>query len=331
MRRRVGDASPQGIEDGTSSSDGIAVDGAGRTDAAAHHEGGGSHDAPIQDDGQTADGPPCPSKLIFASAFGGDSRVDRSTITKPVMLGIDSGTGYNWATGLPGRQSKHWFNYVMSAASYAHWTDYVESEVVPIAGGPAGAKNALFLEFKKDDPTHSATTRSQFNLHAADTGDDVQRLKHLYWAMDMKMDMNRGDVGWDDFMEWKVSGETSRISLYIYGLKAGSTPYWYIKCEEGTGGSGHPRLWVASNKTIPVPDKKWFRIEAYWKASMGADGFWRVAVDGMVLFNIKGKNRIDDNSFYTNPFKVYGAAGKSWYTNFEIRDAPPCTSVLATL
>ena len=306
----------------------VCMPGADGGDAGATGGSGGATDGSAGATGGSA-GQACASKLLFASAFDGDSRVDRSTITKPVLRGTDSTTGYNWATDLPGNQEQHWFNYVMSSGSYSHWQDCVESEVIDITNGPGGATKALFLEFKKDDPTHSATTRSQFNLTAAASGDDVQRLKRMYWAMDMKMDLKRTETGWDDFMEWKVNGETSRISLYIYGLKSGDTPYWYIKCEEGTGGTGHPKLWVESNKTVPVPDKEWFRIEAYWRASMGEDGFWMIAVDHKVLFNIKGKNRIDDNYFYTQPFKVYGSPGKSWYTNFEIRDSPPCTSVLS--
>ncbi len=214
---------------------------------------------------------------------------------------------------------------------YAHWTKYVESEVIEVLNAPNKAKNTLYLEYKAQDPNISASTRSQYIITAQDEGTEIETLKKIYWKMDMKMDLS-STQDWNLPWEWKISGESSRVGLYIANPGTDNA-YWLLQYQYGTTGTNGYQ-WKLTNHDILVPNNEWFTIETYWHSTSLADGFWKVAVNGQVLFNVSGETRkpgTDNNHVYVMPFKIYGSKGKSWITNFEIWDSPPSNSILSTL
>lgn len=262
------------------------------------------------------------ANLLFKSSFD-NTAVTRANINMPILSGRDNTSGFTWPSDLPGDNTAHWFNYVMG--DYSNWQQFVESDVVDTTGPDGNPTKALYLEFKKDDPNFVSYTRSQYIMHAKTSGSDIDKLNHLYWKYNIKMHMN-GSLDWLVPMEWKVMGETSRVGLYVINP---GTPnaYWLLKHEKGTLGGG--TIWQETNKIIPVPQDEWYEIEAYWYSTPNSDGFFKIAINGQVLFSKTGANRLDNNAHYVQPFKVYGDKGYSWITDFEIWDKPPSTSILS--
>ena len=267
------------------------------------------------------------SHLQFKSNFD-NTAVTRDRITKPVLSGTDNTTGYTWPNDLPGDTSRHWFNYVMG--DYSNWKNYVESEVLTTDGPDGNPTKALYLEFKKDDKSFVSYSRSQYIMHAKPGTDQLQNLNKMYWKFKMRMHP-KNTMDWWLPLEWKMNGETSRVGLYISGLDT-SKPYWKLKHQKGTSGV-KGNQWIETSETAVPSPGEWFELECYWYSSNKSDGFWRIAVNGEEIISHYGPNRLstdDSNRYmYIMPFKVYGSAGSIWYSDFEIWDNPPSSSVLS--
>ena len=135
------------------------------------------------------------------------------------------------------------------------------------------------------------------------------------------------DDGWCTFFEWKTSADY-RIAAYIYVEEDGK-PYWYVHGDNVANSKDDPpykEFWYEENHTIAVPEDKWFMVEFFWHRSTGDDGRFWWAVDGTVIADHHGSNKIKDPIDRIMFFTVY--SGKyplsQEVDDIEIWDGFPC-------
>ncbi|HZN86001.1 MAG TPA: hypothetical protein VFB53_04355 [Burkholderiales bacterium] len=70
-------------------------------------------------------------------------------------------------------------------------------------------------------------------------------------------------------------------------------PYWEVRGDNAAGADpNYVEFWRVENRGVPVPLGEWFKFEAFWHRSTGDDGRIWMAVNGQVIADRAGPNRI---------------------------------------
>jgi len=135
------------------------------------------------------------------------------------------------------------------------------------------------------------------------------------------------DDGWCTFFEWKTATDY-RIAAYIY-VDDQNKPYWYVHGDNVASDADdfvYNEFWYRENHAYPVPENKWFMVEFFWHRSTGDDGRFWWAVDGNIITDYHGSNKIKDPIDRIMFFTVY--SGKyplsQEVDDIEIWDGFPC-------
>lgn len=112
-------------------------------------------------------------------------------------------------------------------------------------------------------------------------------------------------------------------------------PHWEVRADNSAGADpDYVEFWRVENRTVPVPMGEWFKFEAFWHRSTGNDGRIWMAVNGQVIADRFGPNRIakDINRIYLSgvysgePYPLY-----QWLDDLQIWSGfppdcadPPC-------
>jgi hypothetical protein len=113
------------------------------------------------------------------------------------------------------------------------------------------------------------------------------------------------DDGWCTFFEWKTSGDY-RIAAYVY-IEEGK-PYWYVHGDNVANQEievPYAEYWFKENKAVAVPEGEWFHVEFFWHRSTGSDGRFWWAIDGNVIVDYHGANKIKEPIDRIMLFTVY--------------------------
>jgi len=272
--------------------------------------------------------------LLFKSSFDHDVVVDKTVSWNHHLRGLDSTTGYYFPDDLPGDTPEHFFNYVVGDMD--HYSDYANAEIVSTQGYDGNPTNALFINFIQDDPDFTSYSRVQYAMYGDPLSNDpIQRMNQGYVKYRIKTHLDHSDEesDWRLPVEWKdMDDDGFRMGLYIYDTDTPS-PYWVAKGQYMIDGELGEDVWQFDNYDIPVTEDDWFELEFFWYGHPDpALGQLKVAINGEILFDVTAQTKDPaqpDKIFYFMPFKVYGAVGYSWITDFEYWDAPPADSILA--
>jgi len=275
------------------------------------------------------------SNLLFKSSFNYSVIVDKSVVWNHHLSGTDQITAYTFPDDLPGDNMEHYFNYVIGDVE--HYFDYANAEVVTTTGQDGNPTNALYIEFIQDDPDFVSYSRVQYSMFGNSLSDDpVQRMNQGYVKYKIKTHLDHDDLesDWRIPIEWKdMDDDGFRVGLYIYDTNT-LTPYWVVKGQYMIAGELGDDVWEFENHSIPVTEDDWFDMEVYWYGHPDPSmGQLKVAINNQVLFDVTNQTKDPnqpDKMFYFMPFKVYGAVGYSWITDFEYRNIPPLSSVLSS-
>ncbi len=274
------------------------------------------------------------SNLLFKSSFNQNVIVDKTVIWNHHLNGTDMETNFTFPDDLPGDTVEHYFNYVVGDLD--NYFEYANAEVLETIGYDDNLTNALYIEFIKDDPAFVSYSRVQYVLFGDILSDDpVQRMNKGYVKYRIKthLDHNDEESDWRLPIEWKdMDDDGFRMGLYIYDTNT-ETPYWVVKGQYMIDGELGEDVWQVDNHDIAVLEDDWFELEVYWYGHPDPTlGKLKVAINGEILFDVTNQTKDPnkpDKMFYFMPFKVYGAVGYSWITDFEYWNEPPLTSVLA--
>ncbi len=271
------------------------------------------------------------SNLFIKSSFDGIT-LDRTVSWNHHLSGTDTTTGYTFPNDLPGNNSEDYFNYLVSDTN--NYLPFVDAKIATTMGQDNHTTNALYIEFKQDDPNMVSTSRVQYVVIGDETSTDpVQRMNKGYIKYKIKMHIDPTSIDdWELPFELKDTDDIGfRVSLYLYDTNT-SNPYWYAKGQYMVNGNLGNDVWYKANHTVPFIQDEWFELEVYWHGHPDANtGRFKVAIDGVKIFDITNQTKdpnYPNKMFYFMPFKVYGAKGYSWITDFEYWNDVPIGSVL---
>ncbi len=134
-----------------------------------------------------------------------------------------------------------------------------------------------------------------------------------------------GSDGWLTFFEWKTSGDY-RIAAYVYEDLVDNI-YWYVH-GDNVANQEDPYLeyWYEENHDIAVPTGEWLSVEFFWHRSTGDDGRFWWAINGNVVADHFGPNKIAEPIDRIMLFTNYSSADSigQWIDDIEIWDGFPC-------
>lgn len=262
------------------------------------------------------------ARQVFKSSFDGVS-IDTSISYAHKIKGLDTVTGYSWASDLPGDGERNYFNYVIPSDQYANYLTYVETRIDSVTVPNSSATKALYIEYKQ--PGGGLPTRNMYDMFPIDDlNDPVNRFDKGYIKEKIKIDWETTGTDWIDFWEIKSQDEGYRFGLYMANVNT-ANPSWAVICLDN-----YTNKWRDDNYDVPVKKNEWFEIEVYWEVIDETKGIFKFAVDGVVVFDkVEILTARRNVPFYFMPFKAYGAKNRQWITDFEYWDQPPVTSVLS--
>ncbi len=203
---------------------------------------------------------------------------------------------------------------------------YITNEIISTVGHDGNSTNVMRSSIYK--AAEDWTQDPYILMNAKEQGD----LYIKYW---IKMPENLPEVlgdgsdedGWCTFFEWKSAGDY-RIAAYIY-IDRENKPYWYVHGDNVANNPDEPpyqEYWYEENHSYPVPENKWFMVEFFWHRSIGDDGRFWWAVDGHIIADHHGSNKIEAPIDRIMLFTVY--SGKyplsQEIDDIEIWDGFPC-------
>ena len=206
-------------------------------------------------------------------------------------------------------------------------TAYITNTIVTTPGHDGQPTRAMRSTIHK--AAEEWTQDPYILMDAKEQGDLYVR----YWLKmpgDLRSVLGDGthDDGWCTFFEWKSSGDY-RIAAYIYIDPEHAKPYWYVHGDNVANSDDAPpyhEYWVEENDTHPVPEDRWFMVEFFWHRSTGKDGRFWWAVDGQVIADHHGANKIADPIDRIMLFTTYAERYPltQLVDDIEIWDGFPC-------
>ena len=203
--------------------------------------------------------------------------------------------------------------------------DFIENRIETVTGPDGKPTRALHQIIKQKD---FEWTQDPYSVYT-----DGQEGGDLYLRYNLKFPKNLAQVmtangaeGWLTFCEWKTTNDY-RLAFYVYVDDADSPPYWYVHGDNVVGEYGeYKEFWYEENKEIPVPEDEWFTVEIFWHRSTGADGRVWWAVNGNVIADHYGPNKLVSPINILMLFTAYAGATyyHQWVTDIEIWDGFPC-------
>ena len=264
--------------------------------------------------------------LLFKSAFGPGvylkkpyADVDAETWWQELVGQDDS--GFAWPVTIWGKRGL----FQMITGRQNRLSDYIENrlEIVP---DPSGRPTRVLHQIIKQKDF--VWTQDPYSIYTDgyEGGDLYLRYKLKFPKNLARLLTEGGAEGWLAFCEWKTTSDY-RLAFYVYFNHTHPAPYWFVHGDNVVGDYGEYReFWFEENKTLPVPEDEWFTVEIFWHRSAGADGRVWWAVDGHVIVDRRGPNKIQDPINLLMLFTTYAGAThfEQWVDAIEIWDGFPC-------
>ena len=144
-----------------------------------------------------------------------------------------------------------------------------------------------------------------------------------------------GGQTWRALFEWKTAGDYRMVAYLASwkdgcgGIKPNGALYWLIRGDnEANGGLPFQEFWRVENCSKAVPVDQWFKVEAFWHRSTGADGRVWMAINGQVIVDRYGPNKGIWNApinriFLSLTYSDHAVSQYQWMDDLEIWDGFP--------
>jgi hypothetical protein len=260
---------------------------------------------------QTAD-------LLFKSSFEKGvylSSPDRkdSPIWWQELKGSDNGT-FSWPINLHGKDGL--FQIITNNDNIS---SYIENSLINTIGIDKKPSRVLQLSIKRKENGWSQ------DPYVVYTGDKEQKKIYLRYSLKFPSDLAErlGKDGWLTFCEYKTASDY-RLAFYIYCDK-NKKLYWYVHGDNVVlDDRPYKEFWFQENLTA-VNAGEWMDMEIYWNRSEKNDGQVWMAVDGKVIFDYKGKTKLQEPIHMMMLFTNYAKVPMTqWVDNIQIWSDFPC-------
>jgi len=202
---------------------------------------------------------------------------------------------------------------------------YIQNKIITTKGHDGMQTRVLSSHILKSD---KSWTQDPYILMDAKEDGDLYVSYWLKLPKDLLSVLGDGsnDDGWCTFFEWKTSDDY-RIAAYVY--IEDDTPYWYVHGDNVANQKikvPYDEYWFRENKAVAVPEGEWFKVEFFWHRSTGKDGRFWWAVDGNVIVDYHGANKIKESIDRIMLFTVYAEKYplRQLVDDVEIWDGFPC-------
>ena len=125
-----------------------------------------------------------------------------------------------------------------------------------------------------------------------------------------------------------------RVVIQVATWCPGASLCWEVRGDNAAGTSPYVEYWRVQNTSVPVPVGRWFKFEVFWHRSDGADGRVWAAIDGRVIADRRGPNRVAKDINRILVANVYGSGNfpmYQWLDDLRLYDGfprecadPPC-------
>lgn len=223
---------------------------------------------------------------------------------------IDGGdAGFFWPPDFWGGDG---FSFLLADApvNAATIRDYLFNQILTVTGRSGVPTKVLYRQNTQSgccggDPQGGGATSNALMLTPAFEGGDLYISFWVKYQPDLDRQLN--PQNWRTLFSWKTGSPggandgdyRSIVNIVSWGQPG--VPYWDIRGDNAAGADpNYVEYWRIENRTVPVPVGEWFKFEVFWYRSVGIDGRIWMAVNGQIIADRVGSNRIlrDINRIY---------------------------------
>lgn len=242
------------------------------------------------------------AKLLFESGFE-----EGVYLEEPYEEG-----GSTWVQAIKGSDSsfswpiKIWDSkgaFQVLVDSSVNSKEYIQNRIVTTKGHNGNPTRVMRSEVLKND---TSWTQDPYIIQDATEQGDLYVKYWLKLPNNLAKRLGDGtkDDGWCTFFEWKTAGDY-RVAVYVY-VDEDKKPYWFVHGDNVANQNfTYKEYWSKENRTVPVPEDKWFMVEFFWHRSTQSDGRFWWAVNGKVVVDYHGANKIKKQIDRIMLFTVY--------------------------
>lgn len=217
--------------------------------------------------------------LLFSSGFEGDVALAPPNGRWQQIVGGDSVTGAAWPARL--------------------WGGSTSIDLLTGGGGPSGViANSIETVTGHDGRPTRALRLHVLRKNSGATQSALLLLPRrepgaFYISLWLRLPANLGQLlgpgGWAAINPaWKTRGDF-RVGTVIE-VDSDGTPYWRMRWDTNANGDVPLRvLWDQTNRSVPVPQGEWFRLEFFTRRG-ATDGRAWLKLNGRTLFDHTGGN-----------------------------------------
>jgi hypothetical protein len=276
---------------------------------------------------------PGSAKLLFSSGFEG------LTVLSPPsgfygngawqdILGADSTTGFTWPPNIWGGGPTHFFMFPNATVDATTIDNWIVNQIQTVTGHNGTPTRALYSEIKQ---TAGGPTQDTFMIQPPGETSDLYISYWIKYQSNLVQLMNPPNPNWRVLFEWKTGyGDDGdyrvNIELVTWGL--GGPLSWYIVGDNVASNPQPARqiFWEKYTTTTAQTLADWMKFEVFWHRSTGPDGRVWMAVNGQVILDRLGPNKISapinrimiPNLYSSTAYPIY-----QWVDDLEIWDGFP--------
>lgn len=263
--------------------------------------------------------------------------------------GTDLSTGFTWPPSLWGGSPTAIQLLADHAVDATNVRDYGFNQLITLTGHTGNRTQVLYSSVTQSgccggDSQDAVAGASQnaFQIQPASESGDLYISYWLRFQPDLDRQLNAPNPGWRYVFSWKtgssggVNDGDYRVIVQIVTWCPGALFCWETRGDNAAGSESYVEYWLVQNMTVPVPIGEWFKFEVFWHRSTGADGRFWAAVNGNVIADHSGPNKIAKDINRILLTDAYGSGRfpmYQWLDDLRLYDSfpgdcpdPPCAA-----
>jgi len=226
--------------------------------------------------------------------------------------------------------------------------DYAFNQILNVTGHAGSSTRVLYSQLAQSgccgggsQEAVAGATQNAFQIQPVGETSDLYISYWLKFQPDLDKQLNPPNPNWRYLFSWKtgspggVNDGDYRVVVEVATWCLGGVPFcWETRGDNNAGGDPYVEYWRVQNTAVQVPVGQWFKFEVFWHRSTGNDGRYWAAVNGQVIVDRSGPNKIDksinrifvSNVYGSGPYPMY-----QWLDDLKIYDGfpldctdPPC-------